>query len=143
MFEVFMMALTRPGMLDGYTHDGGKDMVGEGDLSSLLSRANRSILDWRLANSSAPFPEALVRACSGLCSTLARVLELFKHEVHSGTSASSQTASSLARKFDASAPKASSSSSCTGSGWAFCFFFSSAPCTIERSSGFGANLGFS
>lgn len=83
------MAFTRPGMLDEYTHEGGKDMVGEGDLGSLLSWTYLSILDWRLENSSAPFPEALVRACSGLCSILARVLELFKLEAHSGILASS------------------------------------------------------
>lgn len=31
--EALIMALTRPGMFDGYTHEGGRDVVGEGDLS--------------------------------------------------------------------------------------------------------------
>lgn len=142
------MALTLPGMFDGYTQDGGRDIVGEGDLicpAFGFSTTYFSILDCRLANSSAPFPDALLRVCSGLCSALGRVLELLRQEVHSGALVSPALSSSLARKLEASAPRASNSSSDAGSGTDLCpcFFLSSAPCTSESSSGFGATTGFS
>lgn len=149
MLELLAIALTRPGMFEGYTQDGGRDMVGEGDLccpaSFCFSNTYFSILDWRLANSSAPFPEALERVCSSLCSTLARVLELLRVEDHSGSATALNFTSSLARKLEASAPKARSSSSEAGSGTALgpCFFLSSAPWTRDSSSGLGATTVFS
>lgn len=97
-----------------------------------------------MANSSAPFPEALVRVCSGLCSALGRVLEVLRLDAHSGALASSALASSFARKFEASAPRAINSSSVEGSGIdLFSFFRLSTPFTKESNSGFGATTGFS
>lgn len=122
--------------------------MGEGDLTCpgfCFSTTYFSILDWRLANSSAPFPDTLVRVCSGRCSALGRVLELLRQDAHSGALAPFVFTSSLARKLEASAPRASNSSSDCGSGTGLspCFFLSSAPCTRESSSGFGATICFS
>lgn len=48
MSEFLAMALTLPGMFDGYTQDGGSDIVGEGDLlcpAFCFSMTYFSILD--------------------------------------------------------------------------------------------------